>query len=73
MHQCFNIHCKKYVFTQYGSEVEQGYVSKIVNSEFPEAKDYDFSNGDTYIVGDVEFRIKCFFILSVYVILLFKK
>ncbi|MBE6797195.1 MAG: hypothetical protein E7531_02510 [Ruminococcaceae bacterium] len=30
-------------------------VSKIVNSKSPEAKNYDFSGGDGFMVGDVEF------------------
>lgn len=29
--------------------------SKIVNSKSPEAKNYDFSLGDSFLVGDVEF------------------
>ncbi|MBE6900068.1 MAG: hypothetical protein E7479_05310 [Ruminococcaceae bacterium] len=29
--------------------------SKIVNSKSEEAKNYDFSSGDTYLTGDVEF------------------
>lgn len=43
-----------------GSKVELRYVSKIVNSKSPEAKDYDFSVGDTFFVGDVEFRTRYF-------------
>lgn len=44
-----------------GGKVELRYISKIVNSKSPEAKDYDFSVGDTFFVGDVEFRIRCFY------------
>ena len=36
-------------------------MSKIVNSKSPEAKDYDFSVGDTFFVGDVEFRTRYFY------------
>ncbi len=32
--------------------------SKIVNSNSPEAQNYDFSLGDTYLVGDVKFVFK---------------
>lgn len=32
--------------------------SKIVNSKSPEAKNYDFSLGDTYLRGDVKFIFK---------------
>ena len=30
-------------------------VSKIVNSNSEEAKDYDFSSGDTYMIGKIKF------------------
>ena len=30
-------------------------VSKIVNSNSEEAKDYDFSSGDTYMIGSIKF------------------
>ena len=30
-------------------------VSKIVNSNSEEAKDYDFSSGDTYMIGNIKF------------------
>ena len=36
-------------------------VSKIVNSKSPEAKDYDFSLGDTFLIGDVEFYYNVFY------------
>ena len=29
--------------------------SKIVNSNSEEAKDYDFSSGDTYLIGNIKF------------------
>lgn len=32
------------------------HTSKIINSNSEEAKEYDFSVGDTFFVGDVEFR-----------------
>ena len=56
----FYVHCKKHVCPECGSKVELRYVSKIVNSKSPEAKDYDFSVGDTFLVGDVEFRTRYF-------------
>ena len=37
-------------------------VSKVVNSNSSEAKDFDFSNGDTFMIGDVKFtwdEFKC--------------
>ena len=36
-------------------------VSKIVNSHSPEAKNYDFTSGDSFMVGDVKFIWKEFF------------
>ena len=42
---------KKHVCPTCGSKVELRYVSKIVNSKSPEAKNYDFSVGDTFFVG----------------------
>ncbi len=30
-------------------------VSKIVNSKSEEAKNYDFSSGDTYMIGNIKF------------------
>ena len=35
--------------------------SKIVNSKAPEAKNYDFTLGDSFMVGDVEFIWKEFY------------
>ncbi len=30
-------------------------ISKVVNSNSEEAKDFDFSNGDTYLTGNIKF------------------
>lgn len=57
----FYVHWKKHICPKCGGKVELGCVSKIVNSKSPEAKDYDFSVGDTFFVGDVEFRTRCFY------------
>ena len=56
----FYVHWKKHFCPKCGKKLELWYVSKIVNSNSPEAKDYDFSVGDTFFVGDVEFRIRYF-------------
>ena len=45
----FYVHWKKPVCSKCGSKVELRYVSKNVNSKSPEAKDYDFSVGDTFL------------------------
>lgn len=47
---------KKHICPKCGNKVELRYDSKTVNSKSPEAKDYDFSLGDTFLTGDVEFR-----------------
>lgn len=52
---------KKHVCPKCGSKTEVHTVRKVINSRSPEAKDYDFSAGDTYYSGDVEFRVKCFY------------
>jgi hypothetical protein len=36
-------------------------IKKIVNSKSPEAKEFDFSAGDSYLVGDVEFTYYVFY------------
>ncbi len=36
-------------------------VSKVVNSKSPEAEEYDFSLGDTFLVGNVEFYYHTFY------------
>lgn len=56
----FYVHWKKHFCPQCGERLELQYVSEIVNSNSPKAKDYDFSIGDTFLVGDVEFRTRCF-------------
>ena len=57
----FYVHWKEHICPKCGGKVELRYVSKTVNSKSPEAKDYDFSVGDTCYVGDVEFRTRCFY------------
>ena len=50
----------KNIFAPSAEKLELRYISKIVNSNSPEAKDYDFSVGDTFFVGDIEFRTRYF-------------
>lgn len=38
-----------------GKELKKTKVSKIVNSASEEAKNFDFSSGDTYMIGNVKF------------------
>lgn len=57
----FYIHWKKHYCPKCATRVELCYRSKIVNSRSSEAKNFDFSIGDTFLVGDVEFRIRYFY------------
>lgn len=56
----FYVHWKKHFCPKCWKKLELRYVSKIVNYNSPEAKDYDFSIGDTFFVGDVESRTRYF-------------
>ena len=44
-----------------GYKLDLKYVSRTVNSKSPESNNYDFSVGDTFFVGNVEFRTRLFF------------
>ena len=50
------VHWKHHSCPQCGTKLVVKHISKVVNSKSPEAKEYDFSLGDTFLVGDVEFR-----------------
>lgn len=56
----FYLHCRKHFCPQCGKLLELKLSSKIVNSKSEEAKNFDFSVGDTFYVGDVEFRMRYF-------------
>ena len=56
----FYVHWKKHFCPRCEKKLELRYVSKIVNSNSEEAQNYDFSVGDTFFVGDVEFRTRYF-------------
>lgn len=60
----FYVHLKKHYCPKCGNRLVTKHFSKVVNSNSPEAKDYDFSVGDTFFSGDVEFRIRCFFCIT---------
>lgn len=57
----FWLYLRKHVCPNCNAKVKRQYSSKIVNSNSPEAAEYDFSLGDTYLSGDVEFRTRCFY------------
>jgi hypothetical protein len=53
--------CKKDHFCpKCDSKLEVVRTEKMVNSESPEAKQYDFSMADTYLMGNVKFVSKIF-------------
>ena len=60
----FYIYLKKHYCPRCGKRLETSSISKIVNSKSNEAQNYDFSNGDTFYFGNVEFRTICFFCKS---------
>lgn len=49
----FYVFCRKHFCPKCGKKLELRYNSKIVNSKSPEAKNYDFTMGDVFFVGDV--------------------
>jgi hypothetical protein len=55
------VHFKKHLCPKCQKKVTLRYNSKVVNSKSPEVKNYDYSLGDTFLVGDVEFRTMCFY------------
>lgn len=55
------VHCKKHFCPECGSRLKLRKFRKTVNSRSPEAKDYDFSVGKKFLVGDVEFRTMSFY------------
>ena len=52
---------KKHYCPECGTKLIRIKNSKTVNSKSPEAKNYDFSLGDSFMVGDVEFIWKEFY------------
>ena len=51
----FYTNLKKHCCPTCNEKLEVIKVSKVVNSKSQEAKNYDFSLGDSFMVGDVEF------------------
>lgn len=51
----FYVHFKKHNCPVCQKALTPAKVSEIVNSKSEEAKNYDFSNGDGYMVGNVRF------------------
>ena len=57
----FYVHFKKHFCPQCNTRLKPSYTSIIINAKSPEAKHYDFSLGDVYLVGNVDFRTRCFY------------
>jgi hypothetical protein len=57
----FFVHLKKHTCPECSEFLTVEKAVKIVNSESLEAKDYDFSCGDSFLWGDVEFHYDVFF------------
>lgn len=57
----YYVYIKKHLCPKCKTNLKIKYKSEIVNSNSFKAKEYDFSVGDTFMVGDVEFRTKCFY------------
>lgn len=51
----FYVNFKKHFCTDCGIKLKKVVLSKIVNSNSPEAKNYDFHTFDNYMVGNVKF------------------
>lgn len=69
----FYVHLKKHFCPKCEKKLELRYISKIVNSNSPEAKEYDFFVGDTFFIGDVEFRTRYFYCTSCQLDISFKE
>lgn len=52
---------KKHYCPFCGTKLSRIKTSKIVNSNSPEAKNYDFTLGDSFMTGDVEYIWKVFY------------
>lgn len=58
----FFVYCKKHFCPKCSTRLETVTVSKVVNSKSEEAKNFDFSHVETFLVGDVKFiwtEFKC--------------
>ena len=51
----FFMNWKKHFCPVCGEKLKKIKVSRIVNSKSEEAKDFDFSSGDVYMIGNVKF------------------
>ncbi len=56
----FFTHCKKHRCPSCDATLTVQTVKRVVNSKSEEAKNFDFSIGDTFLIGDAEFAYKVF-------------
>jgi len=57
----FFVHFKKHYCPTCSSRLSLKHYSKIINYYSPEARDYDFSVGDSVCKGDMDFRTRVFY------------
>ena len=67
------MHWKKHFCPKCGGKLELLYISEIVNSYSSEAKDYDFSVGDTFLWVMLNLEQDISIVLNVCLIFLFKQ
>lgn len=51
----FFVYCKKHPCPVCGKELEKVRVSRVVNPKSEEAKEFDFSFGDSHLIGTTRF------------------
>lgn len=57
----FYIYFKKHYCPSCKEKLRVRYKSEIIDSRSPQAKKYDFSLGDTFLSGEVEFKTPYFY------------
>jgi len=55
------IHVKKHKCIYCGEKVVPSFQTTVVNSFSPEAKNYDFTIGNTFFPGNCAFKTRCFY------------
>ncbi len=57
----FFVFFKKHYCPCCGSKLSVKQISRVVHSRSEESKDFDFSSGDTYMIGNVKFTWDVFY------------
>lgn len=61
----FYVHWKRHFCPKCGNKLELRYASRIINSKSPEATDYDFSVGDTFLLEMLSLEQDIFIVRTV--------